>query len=148
VILLKHFSNFLADRRLQLVVGQIEREQTLVLFEGAQHLLDAGEVLAVTGQGVALQIQELQRLVNTQGFTEFFCSLDLQDVTLEFKLSERCVCVEDSGDVDSVFVLDLAPAKVQSSQGLVGSDVTHKDTDSRTAQLDAGTRVLAWCLVG
>lgn len=82
-VFLKHTSDRSADWLFEFIIAKIERNQRFVYFETWNQLNHAWEIFAVCRQLVALQIQKLQRLVDSQGFTELFCWLRTEIVAFQ-----------------------------------------------------------------
>lgn len=147
VILLQHLLDLLSNWRLQLVVRKVQRQQTLVIFQSAQHLLHSREVLAIPTQLVALQVQELQRVVVSERLAQVRGCFGAERVALQLQFAHRFICVEDPRNVDSLLVLDLTARQVHRLQRLVLREPRYQNTDAGATQFDTRAGILAWGLV-
>jgi len=100
------FFKGLSDSLVQAVIGNVQTQKTFVVLEGLDKGNEASWVVTVSGQGVVLQVQELQVFVHFKDVAELAGSSGAKFVSFQLNLPDVFVDHQHLSQVDTLLFFD------------------------------------------
>ena len=147
VILIKTVNELTANLLIELVIAQVETQESLIGSQCLYHFLDPSSLLSIMRQIVRLEVQVPQSLILSQSQCEHTSRLHAQAVTLQLDLPQRAIGHEHARNVLPLLVLDSFPAQVDRFQGRIESDHFGQNERPSGAQLHPTQRVVMRCVI-
>ena len=120
--MLKTVNELTANLLIELVIAQVEAQESLIGSQCLYHILYASGLLPIMRQIVRLEVQVPQRLILSQSQGKHTCRLHAQAVPLQLDLPQRPIGEKHARNVLPLLVLDALSTQVDRFQGRVESD--------------------------